>query len=246
MIAKASVLAATLLFVAGAQAQCGNSGVGIGAEQLCSFSGKNVICGELFGFITKRKFLDASRPAAVRLVILPKPLLALTRPLLAGDQAAVKHDLSVLPGDLCGDYEGTPGFGGAHTTCNGNTVVRVTPPNSGEYTRCDSANIVTGVRNTPLPVLGPADSDYRVSFLPEPSTSAATRTRYAVQKGGDRLPLLSFTRLSAFTTAISRSALRIQIALLGVLPVGRSTVRPFVRSLGEQARLTVTQPGLRV
>ncbi|KAJ7359735.1 hypothetical protein DFH08DRAFT_846858 [Mycena albidolilacea] len=117
MIAKTSVLAATLLFVAGAQAQCGNAGVGIGAEQLCSFSGKNVICGELFGFITK--------PGS-------------------WDQAAIKHDLNILPGDLCGDYQGTPGFGSAHTTCSGSTVVRVTPPNSGEYTRCDSANIVTG------------------------------------------------------------------------------------------------------
>ncbi|KAJ7832044.1 hypothetical protein B0H14DRAFT_1178211 [Mycena olivaceomarginata] len=104
MIAKTSVLVATLLFVAGAQAQCGNAGVGVGAEQLCSFSGKNVICGELFGFITK--------PGS-------------------WDQAAVKHDLSILPGDLCGDYQGTPGFGPAHTTCSGNTVVRITPPQRG-------------------------------------------------------------------------------------------------------------------
>ncbi|KAJ7790182.1 hypothetical protein B0H14DRAFT_2626301 [Mycena olivaceomarginata] len=183
MIAKTSVLAATLLLSAAL-----NGGVGVGAEQLCSFSGKNIICGELFEFITKRKFLEASGPAAVRLVIPPKPLLALTRPLLARDQAALKHDLNILPGDLCGDYEGTPGFGNAWTTCSDSTVVRVTPPNSGEYTRCDSVNIVTGMRNTPLHVSGPADSGYRVSFLPEPSTTAATRTRYTVQRGGDRLP----------------------------------------------------------
>ncbi|KAJ7354100.1 hypothetical protein DFH08DRAFT_955515 [Mycena albidolilacea] len=119
MFVKTSLIAATLMFIAGARAQCPNAGVGIGAIQLCNFSGKNVICGDLTGFITKRKS--------------PLWLLYSTG---SWDQAATKN--------LCGDYVGTPGFGPAHTLCNGNTVVQVVPPNAGLYTNCQGASIVTG------------------------------------------------------------------------------------------------------
>ncbi|KAJ7787349.1 hypothetical protein B0H14DRAFT_2629448 [Mycena olivaceomarginata] len=149
---------------------------------------KNIICGELFEFITKRKFLEASGPAAVRLVIPPKPLLALTRPLLARDQAALKHDLNILPGDLCGDYEGTPGFGNAWTTCSDSTVVRVTPPNSGEYTRCDSVNIVTGMRNTPLHVSGLLIRVTEYLFCRSRLLLLLPELDIRFREGGDRLP----------------------------------------------------------
>ncbi|KAJ7437775.1 hypothetical protein FB451DRAFT_1304971 [Mycena latifolia] len=112
MFLKASLLATALMFIAGARAQCPDSGVGIGREQLCNFSGKNVVCGEILGFITTR------------------------------NQAAVKHNLAGTgDGDQCGDYEGTPGFGPAHVDCSGSTITGATPPNAGHY-HCSSANIV--------------------------------------------------------------------------------------------------------
>ncbi|KAF7346913.1 hypothetical protein MVEN_01443600 [Mycena venus] len=115
MFAKASPLAATLMFIVGAHAQCPDSGVGIGREQLCNFSGKNIVCGEILGFITT--------PGT-------------------WTQAAVKHNLAGTgDGDQCGDYVGTPGFGPAHVDCSGNTITGATPPNAGHY-HCSSANIV--------------------------------------------------------------------------------------------------------
>ncbi|THU88348.1 hypothetical protein K435DRAFT_803572 [Dendrothele bispora CBS 962.96] len=116
MVSKFSLTAAAaLMFIAGAHAQCPDNGVGIGREQLCNFSGKNVICGEIMGFITT--------PGS-------------------WDEAAIKNN---LPGegeqDQCGDYQGSPGFGPAHVDCDGNTITGATPPNAGHY-HCSSANIV--------------------------------------------------------------------------------------------------------
>ncbi|KAJ7854537.1 hypothetical protein B0H14DRAFT_3449536 [Mycena olivaceomarginata] len=150
MFAKPSLIAATLMFIAGARAQCPNAGVGIGAIQLCNFSGKNVICGDLTGFITKRKSPLWLLYSSWFTEFLPFSLSSWQLYVYGslskhpGDQAATKSNLNILPGDLCGDYVGTPGFGPAHTLCNGNTVVQVVPPNAGLYTNCQGASIVTG------------------------------------------------------------------------------------------------------
>ncbi|KAJ7793973.1 hypothetical protein B0H14DRAFT_2622346 [Mycena olivaceomarginata] len=115
--ATTSLLAAISMFIAGARAQCPNSGVGVGEIQLCNFNSKNIVCGELMGFITK--------PGG-------------------WNEAAIKNDLNVLPGDLCGDYTGSPEFEPMHTICSGNTITEVVPPNAGAHS-CQSENIVTGV-----------------------------------------------------------------------------------------------------
>ncbi|KAF9888901.1 hypothetical protein FE257_008271 [Aspergillus nanangensis] len=108
--------AAACMLIAGAYAQCGDNGVGIGREQLCNLSGKQVICGETLGFITS--------PGT-------------------WDQVAVKHDLDGTNGEQCGGYEGTGDFGPAHVDCDGDTITGATPPNAGHYS-CSSANIVQG------------------------------------------------------------------------------------------------------
>ncbi|KAJ6138220.1 hypothetical protein N7471_004706 [Penicillium samsonianum] len=117
MVGKISLTAAAAsMLIAGAYAQCPNSGVGIGREQLCNFSGHNTICGETWGFITA--------PGT-------------------WNQVAVKHNLDGTNGQSCGGYDGLKGFGPAHVDCDGSTITGATPPNAGHY-QCSSANIVKG------------------------------------------------------------------------------------------------------
>ncbi|KAF8167027.1 hypothetical protein K438DRAFT_1983857 [Mycena galopus ATCC 62051] len=134
MFAKAFLLAATLIFAAGARAQaCDNGGIAVGVTQLCNFSGKNI--GEQqFTHLRRNPGLDhvTQVPSDFWSLIDSLTFTAFLhfQPAAILDVVVTKDNLNILPGDLCGDYAGIYG-NAAWTTCNGSTVVSVDPPNAG-------------------------------------------------------------------------------------------------------------------